>query len=131
MDLTIRLVALSTWLYESHPITSVENVNNQNLPLFRIRDDRIERRLSGVARSQLLLIAAKEFEATEEKILYLVDSLMRSPSCSPQNAVIPGLCLRRMAVLYRTAFKRYKKFVNDCKSLLLFNPLGETGEEHM
>lgn len=123
-DLTIRLVSLSTWLYETHPMTSIDNVNNQSLQLFSIDDDRIERRSSDVARSQLLLIAAKEFEATEKEILSIVDSSMRTYPCNPQNAVILGLCLRRMALLYRVAFKRYKKFVIDCKSLLFFNPKG-------
>jgi hypothetical protein len=117
VDLTIRLVSLSTWLYESHPMTSFDNVNNVSLPLFRIHDDRVERRLPEVARSQLLVIAAEEFEATEKEILSAVDFSMRTLGCNPQNALILGLCLRRIALLYRLSLKRYKKFVIDCKSL--------------
>jgi len=104
-------------------MTSSDNVNNPSLPLFNISDDRIERRLSGAARSQLLLIAAEEFEATEKEILSTVDSSMRTLGCNPQDAVILGLCLRRMALLYRSALKRYKKFVIDCKSLYFLQPL--------
>jgi hypothetical protein len=124
VDLTIRLISLSTWLYEAHPVTSFDNANNPSPLLFNIQDDRIERRLSEVARSQLLLIAAKDFEATERKILSTVDLSMNPLGCNPRDAVILGLCLRRMALLHRVALKRYKKFVIDCASLYFFRCLG-------
>jgi hypothetical protein len=121
VDLTCRLVSLSTWLYESHPVIFFDNVNNPSIRLFSIDDGRIERRLSDVARSQLLLIAAMGFEATEKEIFSIVDSSMRTLGYNSQNAFILGLCLRRAQLLYRDGFKRYKTFVIDCKPLYLFN----------
>jgi len=98
-----------------------DNVNDLSLRLFSIDDGRIQRRLSDVARSQLLLIAAKEFETTEQEILSIVDSSMKTLGYNSRNAVILGLCLRRMALLYRNGLKRYKRFVIDCKSLYFLN----------
>jgi hypothetical protein len=123
VGLTIRLVSLSTWLFEAHPTMSVDNVHNSSFPLFDIHDARIERRLSDCARSQLLLIAAPAFEATEKEILSTVDSVMKPYGCDPQDALILGLCLRRMALLYRLFFKRYKKFVIDGMSTIPYTPL--------
>jgi hypothetical protein len=102
---------------------SVDNVHNSSFPLFDIHDARIERRLSDCARSQLLLIAAPAFEATEKEILSTVDSVMKPYGCDPQDALILGLCLRRMALLYRLFFKRYKKFVIDGMSTIPYTPL--------
>ena len=121
VNLTIRLVSLSTWLFEGHPIISLDNANNSSSLLFDIYDDRIEKRLSGVARSQLLRIAAEGFEATEKEILSTIDASMRPNGCNPQDTLILGLCLRRIALLYRLSFKRYKKFFIDCKSQYFFN----------
>ena len=121
VNLTIRLVSLSTWLFEGHPIISVNNVDNASSLLFDIYDARIERRLSGVARLQLSIIAAEGFEATEKEILSTIDASMRPNGCNPQDNLILGLCLRRMALLYRSSLKRYKKFFIDCKSQHFFN----------
>jgi helix-turn-helix protein len=74
-----------------------------------------------MARSQLLLIAAKEFEETEAKILYIIDSSLKSVSHGPQSAVILGVCLRRVALLYRQMLKRYKRIVIDCRLLNFFD----------
>jgi hypothetical protein len=100
---------------------SVDDVHNSSFPLFDIHDARIERRLSAVARLQLFLIAAEEIEATEQKILSTIDSVMKSYGCDPQDALIPGLCLRRMSLLYRLSFKRYKKFVIDGMSTIPYS----------
>jgi len=115
VDSTIRLVSLSRWLFKAHPIISVDNVHKSSSLLYDIYDDRIEGRLSDVARTQLFLIAVEGFEATEKEILSTIDPLMRPNRCNPQNSLILGFCLRRMALLYRSSLKRYKKFI-DCKS---------------
>jgi hypothetical protein len=121
VDLTCRLVSLSTWFYHRHPVIYLDDVKDPSLQLFSIDDDRIERHLSHVARSQLLVIAATGFEATEKEIFSIVDSSIRTVGYNSQNAVILGLCLRRMALLYRHGSKRYKKFGIDRKSLYIFN----------
>jgi hypothetical protein len=102
-------------LYESHPVIFLDDVNHPNPQLFGIDDTRIETRLSDVARFQLLEIAARGFEAIEQEILRIVDRSTKKLGYDSQNAVILGLCLRRMALLYRGALKRYKRFVIDCK----------------
>ncbi|KAN0095195.1 hypothetical protein V8E51_015906 [Hyaloscypha variabilis] len=112
-DLTVRLVSLSTWLLVSHPMIDVTKFEDQNQQLFDIQDDRVESRLSQVARSQLRLIAAQGFEATEREFFSEIDSLMRPMGCDPRSALIVGLCLRRISLLYRVSFKRYKQFFID------------------
>jgi hypothetical protein len=121
-DLTVRLVSLSTWLLVSHPMIDVTKFEDQNQQLFDIQDDRVESRLSQVARSQLRLIAAQGFEATEREFFSEIDSLMRPMGCDPRSALIVGLCLRRISLLYRVSFKRYKQFFIDCKSLNFPSP---------
>jgi hypothetical protein len=122
VDLTVRLVSLSTWLLVSHPMIDVTKFEDQNQQLFDIQDDRVESRLSQVARSQLRLIAAQGFEATEREFFSKIDSLMRPTGCDPRSAFIVGLCLRRISLLYRVSFKRYKQFFIDCKSLNFSTP---------
>ncbi|KAE9367967.1 hypothetical protein N431DRAFT_514601 [Stipitochalara longipes BDJ] len=114
VNLTVCLVSLSTWLLEAHPMMYVTNVDNPRQQLlFDIQDSRVESRLSQVARSQLMLIAAKGFEATEKELFSKLDALMRPMGCDPQSALIVGLCLRRISLLYRVSFKRYKQFLTD------------------
>ena len=123
VDSTIRLVSLSTWLFEAHPVIAAENVENANILVFDYHDKRIERRLAEVARSQLFLIALmgpEGFEPTERKIFSEIDTLLRrSGGCSPQSALIVGLCLRRISLLYRSSLMRYRKFTIDCESLYI------------
>jgi hypothetical protein len=121
VDLTIRLVSLSTWLFEVHPVASVDIANSLSLPLFDIHDDLIERRLSEAARSRLLLIAAEGFEAGEKEIFPTIDGSMKASGCGPQDALILGLCLRRIMLLHRLQLKRYKKFGIDGKPPYTFN----------
>ena len=102
---------------------SVDNIHGSSFPLFDIHDPQIERRLSDCARSQLLVIAAEGFEATEKEILSIVDPVMKPYGCDPQDALILGLCLRRIALLYRLSFKRYKKFVIDGMSTIPYTAL--------
>jgi len=96
----------------------VDDMHNSSSSFFDIDDAQIERRLSEVARLQLFLIAAKAFEATEQKILSTIDSALKTYGCDPQDALVLGLCTRRMSLLYRLSFKRYKKFGSDGMSKL-------------
>jgi hypothetical protein len=107
------MVSLSTWLDECHPTTSPENIGES---LFGIQDGQIERRLSNVARNQLRSIAAKGIEETELAIFSAFDHSMEKFGPNPQDAAIIGLCLRRLALIYRRMLKRYKIFFHDCKS---------------
>jgi hypothetical protein len=61
------------------------------------------------------------FEATEKEIFSIVDSSIRTVGYNSQNTVILGLCLRRMALLYRYGLKRYKEMSFDRKPLYFFN----------
>jgi hypothetical protein len=121
VDLTCRLVSLSTWFYYDHPVIYLDDVKTPSLQLFSIDDGRIEKRLSHVARLQLQVIAAMGFEATEKEIFSIVDSSIRTVGYNSQNTVILGLCLRRMALLYRYGLKRYKEMSFDRKPLYFFN----------
>jgi hypothetical protein len=121
VDLTCRLVSLSTWFFHQHPVIYLDDVKNPSLQLFSMDDDRIEKHLSHVAELQLQVIAAMGFEATEKEIFSIVDSSIRTVGYNSQNAVILGLCLRRMALLYRLGSKRYKELSFVRKLLYFFN----------
>jgi hypothetical protein len=121
VDLTCRLVSLSTWFFHQHPVIYLDDVKDPSLQLFSIDDNRIEKHLSRVAQLQLRVIAATGFEATEKEIFSIVDSSIRTVGYNSQNAVIVGLCLRRMALLYRYGLRRYKKLGFDRKPLYFFN----------
>jgi len=80
-----------------------------SLPPFDILDDRIEKRLSLVAREHLRIIAVNEIngvEETELDILSECDSYIDGVGPSPEDAVIIVLCLRSLALLYRRILKR-------------------------
>lgn len=107
------MVSLSTWLAEQHPITFLETAEEATgfpKSILDIDDERIQRRLSFVAREQLLLQAAKGMERTEIAMLSAFDSSLKTDLPSPSDAVIIGLCLRRLSLLYRRVIKRYRKF---------------------
>src|SRR2546430_720127 len=106
--LTIRMVCLSSWLYKIRPTVSLENIGELNemleAILINILDDSIEKTLSLVAREQLRMIAVNGIngiEETELDILSECDSYIDGVGPSPEDAVIIGLCLRRLALLYR------------------------------
>jgi hypothetical protein len=115
----MTLVSLSTWLLDTHPakfVSNIKDVKNLSSVILDAHDEGLERQISLFARRQLLLVAAEAFEAAEEKILSTIDNSMKPLGCSPQDCLILGLCIRRIALLYRRSFKRYKTFAaSSCK----------------
>ncbi|KUJ23784.1 uncharacterized protein LY89DRAFT_2675 [Mollisia scopiformis] len=81
-----------------------------NSPLFEMSDPSIDPMLSPIARGQLRSIAARAMEETENEILKFFDEAIKKP---PEDVVIVGLCLWRLALLYRTMMKRYKLILYD------------------
>jgi hypothetical protein len=116
VHLTVRLVALSTWLYDVHHVIFFENIDFSIPRRFRMDGSLIGSRLSDVARLNILLIAADGYEATQIDIARTVDDLSVLKSHN-QNSIIFGLCMRRIALLYRDALKRYMSFGTSCKSI--------------
>jgi hypothetical protein len=83
-----------------------------DLPVFTIDDDEIKMRLSDLARVQLLLRAVAGLEKAEAQLLSKFDARMKGSGPNRKEAAIIGICLRRLALLYRKRMKRYK-FCDD------------------
>lgn len=106
------MVSLGLWLHGTHPIVPLVDLNPAS-PLFIMSDISIHPMLSPVARGQLRSIAAKAMEETEKEILEFFDEAIKNP---PKDTIIVGLCLWRLALLYRTMMKRYKVILYDGKT---------------
>jgi hypothetical protein len=91
-----------------------------DLPVFTIDDDEIKVKLSNLARMQLLLRAIAGLEEAEAQLLSEFDARMKGPGPNRKEAAIVGICLRRLALLYRKRVKRYK-FHDDGSYLFIPN----------
>ncbi|CZR56174.1 uncharacterized protein PAC_06062 [Phialocephala subalpina] len=111
VNLTIRMITLSWWLQGSHPTVYPADLEDGS-SLFSISDGRIEQMLSPIARGQLRTIAAKGMEETEKRLLAFFDAAIKT---QPDHAIIVGICLWRLAMLYRTMMKRYKLILQDAR----------------
>lgn len=112
------MVSLGLWLQGTHPVVELVDLNsasdlNPASPLIIMSDISIHPMLSPIARGQLRSIAAKAMEETEKEILEIFDEAIKNP---PKDTIIIGLCLWRLALLYRMMMKRYKVILYDGKT---------------
>jgi len=64
-------------------------------------------------RSQLFMLAAKRIEELEREVLEQLDGLVpqcRAKPLQADNALMVGLCIRRLSLYYRRTMLRYKQF---------------------
>ncbi|KAF8855796.1 hypothetical protein BDZ45DRAFT_675964 [Acephala macrosclerotiorum] len=110
VNLTIRMISLAFWLHGTHPAIYPADLELHGSPLFRKSDTSIQQMLSLTARGQLRSIAVNAMEATETELFKCFDDAIMKP---PEDVIVIGLCLWRLALLYRKLMKHYEVILYD------------------
>ena len=108
---TLRIASLSTLVLENHSITDIESILRKResrslgfwLGGFHIEYSPSPIKFFCLINYRLYLLAAAGIAETEKELLGMFDDQMRTYERSRRhsNAVILGLCLRRLSLKYR------------------------------